>query len=96
MRSWIRTLVLTALAVVLLALFLRNANLGEVWRVMRQARLGLVAAGVGLLFFGYACRAARWQVMLAPIGPTRFARGAARRRSSASPRRSCCRPAPAR
>ena len=58
---------------VLLALFLRNANLGEVWRVMRQARLGLVAVGIGLLFFGYACRAARWQVMLAPIGPTRFA-----------------------
>ena len=72
MRAWIRTLVLTALAVVLLALFLRNANLGEVWRVMRQARLELVAVGVSLLFFGYACRAARWQVMLTPIGPTRF------------------------
>ena len=73
MRAWFRTVVLTALAVLLLALFLRNANLGEVWRVMRQARLGLVAVGVALLFFGYACRAARWQVMLAPLGPTRFA-----------------------
>ncbi|MGE0359723.1 MAG: lysylphosphatidylglycerol synthase transmembrane domain-containing protein [Vicinamibacterales bacterium] len=73
MRSWIRTAVVTALALGLLALFLRNANLQEVWRVMRQARLGLVAAGVGLLFFGYACRTARWQVMLMPIGPTRFA-----------------------
>ncbi len=72
MRSWIRTLVVTALAVLLLALFLRNANLDEVWRVMRQARLDLVAAGVALLFFGYGARTARWQVMLAPIGPTRF------------------------
>ena len=72
MRSSIRTLVVTALAVGLLALFLRNANLDEVWRVMREARLGLVAVGVALLFFGYACRAARWQVMLAPIGRTHF------------------------
>jgi len=72
MRSWIRTAVVTALALGLLALFLRNANLQEVWRVMRQAQLALVAAGVGLLFFGYACRTARWQVMLTPIGPTRF------------------------
>ncbi|MGD9906154.1 MAG: lysylphosphatidylglycerol synthase transmembrane domain-containing protein [Vicinamibacterales bacterium] len=73
MHSWIRTAVVTALALGLLALFLRSADLDEVWRVMRQARLGLVAAGVGCLFFGYACRTARWQVMLAPIGPTRFA-----------------------
>ena len=72
MRSWIRTLVVTALAAVLLAAFLRNANLREVWSVMRQARLGLVAVGVGCLFFGYVCRTLRWQVMLAPIGATRF------------------------
>jgi uncharacterized protein (TIRG00374 family) len=72
MRSWIRPLVVTALAAGLLALFLRNANLREVWSVMRQARLDLVAVGVALLFFGYVCRALRWQVMLAPIGPTRF------------------------
>jgi glycosyltransferase 2 family protein len=72
MRAWIRTLVVTALAVLLLALFLRNANLDEVWRVMRQARLDQVALGVGLLFFGYVCRTVRWQLMLAPIGPTRF------------------------
>jgi uncharacterized protein (TIRG00374 family) len=73
MRSSIRTLIVTALTALLLAVFLRNANLGEVWRVMRAARLDLIAAGVALLFLGYAFRTARWQVMLAPIGPTRFA-----------------------
>jgi uncharacterized protein (TIRG00374 family) len=72
MRSSIRTLIVTALAVLLLALFLRNANLPKVWEVMRQARLDLVAVGVALLFFGYGCRTARWQVMLAPIGKTHF------------------------
>jgi uncharacterized protein (TIRG00374 family) len=72
MRASIRTLIVTALAVGLLALFLRNANLSEVWAVMRGARLDLVGAGIVLLFFGYVCRTARWQVMLAPIGPTRF------------------------
>jgi uncharacterized protein (TIRG00374 family) len=72
MRSWIRNIIVVALAVFLLALFLRNANLAEVGAVMRQARLDLVAVGVAFLFSTYVLRAVRWQVMLAPIGATRF------------------------
>lgn len=72
MRPWLRNSVLIALMLVLVGVFLRNANLAEVWHVMRTAHPGLVAAGVGCLFASYALRALRWQVMLAPLGTTHF------------------------
>lgn len=72
MRPWLRNTVLVALMLVLVGVFLRNANLAEVWHVMRTAHPGLVAAGVACLFASYALRALRWQVMLAPLGPTHF------------------------
>ena len=57
---------------VLVGVFLRNANLAKVWHVMRTAHPGLVASGVVCLFATYALRAVRWQVMLAPLGRARF------------------------
>lgn len=72
MRPWLRNSVLVALMLVLVGVFLRNANLAEVWHVMRGADPGLVAAGVACLFATYALRAVRWQVMLAPLGRTHF------------------------
>ena len=72
MRPWLRNTILVALTLVLVGVFLRNANLAAVWQVMRTARSGLVAVGVACLFATYALRALRWQVMLAPLGPTHF------------------------
>ena len=72
MRPWLRNTVLVALMLVLVGVFLRNANLAEVWHAVRTAHPELVAAGIGCLFVTYALRALRWQVMLAPLGPTHF------------------------
>lgn len=72
MRPWLRNALLIALMLVLVGVFLRNADLAEVWRVMRTADRGLVAAGVVCLFLTYALRARRWQVMLAPLGHAHF------------------------
>lgn len=72
MRPWLRHLVITALMLALVAVFLRNANLAEVWRVVLTARGPLVAAGIGCLFASYLLRAVRWQVMLSPLGHARL------------------------
>ncbi|MGE0815195.1 MAG: lysylphosphatidylglycerol synthase transmembrane domain-containing protein [Vicinamibacterales bacterium] len=72
MRPWLRNVLVTALMLALIGVFLRNANLAEVWRVVRDARWPLVGAGVLCLFTSYALRAVRWQLMLAPLGRTHF------------------------
>ncbi|MEP7117282.1 MAG: lysylphosphatidylglycerol synthase transmembrane domain-containing protein [Acidobacteriota bacterium] len=72
MRPWLRTVALLALTVVLVAVFLRNADLHQVWTVMRTADVRLVAVGVACVMASYALRAVRWQVMLSPLGHPRF------------------------
>lgn len=72
MRPWLRNVALLGLTVVLVAVFLRNADLHRVWAVMRTANPVLVGVGVVCVFLSYVLRAVRWQVMLAPLGPTRF------------------------
>ena len=73
LKRYLRTVVVLAIAVFLLALFLRQANLREVWAEMRNGRAGLVALAVGVTLLTYVLRALRWQYLLAAIGPTRFA-----------------------
>ena len=72
MRSHLRTAAVTVLAIALLAWFLRNANLADVWTAVRGARLGYVATALSLVLVTYWARAVRWQYLLHPIGPTRF------------------------
>ena len=72
MRPWLRNVALLALTVALVGVFLRNADLRQVWAVVRTADLGLVSCGVACVFITYAIRAVRWQTMLAPLGPARF------------------------
>ena len=63
---------MTALTVGLLALFVRNADLGGVWTAMRSARGdALVLAGI-ITVVMYLVRAERWQYLLEPLGHTRF------------------------
>jgi uncharacterized protein (TIRG00374 family) len=62
----------TALAIGLLAVFLRNADLARVWAEMNRARADLLVAALALVFVMYAVRAERWQYLLEPLGHTRF------------------------
>ena len=73
MRSHLRAALVLALTIGLLAYFLRDVKLGDVWEKTREADARLLALGVGVTLMTYVLRAFRWQYLLAPIGPTRFA-----------------------
>jgi uncharacterized protein (TIRG00374 family) len=68
MRASLRTALAALLAIGLLALFLRNTDLHQVWAEVQRARLDLVALAVGITGLTYLFRAIRWQYLLAPIG----------------------------
>ena len=68
----LRTALVSILAIALLAWFLRNANLVDVWAHVRHARVDLLFAGLVLVASTYWVRVIRWQHLLAPVGPTRF------------------------
>ena len=72
MRNVIRTVVVIALAVGLLALFLRNADLGRVWASVRAARADFLLLAVLMTCATFVIRAERWQYLLSPLGRTRF------------------------
>lgn len=72
MRSRIRTALILAITVALLAFFFRDANFADVWAETRRANPWQLAAAVVFTGVTYALRAWRWQWLLAPIGPTRF------------------------
>ena len=72
MRASLRTLVAIVLAVALVAVFLRNADLSHVWLAMRGARLDLLVAATVLTVVTFVIRAERWQYLLEPLGRTRF------------------------
>ena len=72
MRNVIRTVVVIALAVGLLALFLRNADLGRVWASVRAARADFLLLSLLLTCGTFVIRAERWQYLLSPLGRTRF------------------------
>jgi len=73
MRARLRTIIVAALAIGLLALFLRRADFGRVWGEIVRGNPWLLLAGVGTTLTTYALRARRWQCLLDGIGPTRFA-----------------------
>jgi glycosyltransferase 2 family protein len=60
------------LAIALLGWFLRDANLGDVWRHVRSARVDLLLVALVFVASTLWIRAVRWQYLLTPIGPTRF------------------------
>jgi uncharacterized protein (TIRG00374 family) len=72
MRTHLRTLIVFGLAVALLAVFLRGANLATVWAELTHGRLDLLALSLVTTMLTYALRALRWQYLLAGLGPTRF------------------------
>ena len=72
MRSRIRTILIVAITVGLLAFFFRDANFADIWAETRRADPWLLAAAVVITGLTYALRAWRWQSLLAPIGHARF------------------------
>jgi uncharacterized protein (TIRG00374 family) len=72
MRAELRTGLILAVTVALVAFFLRSADLGAVWLELRRAELAPIAASLVAMVFVYVMRAIRWQFLLRPIGPTGF------------------------
>jgi uncharacterized protein (TIRG00374 family) len=72
LRNIIRTAIVIGLAVGLIAIFLRNADLGRVWSAVAAARADFLALSVALTALTFVIRAERWQYLLGPLGPTTF------------------------
>ncbi len=72
MRARLRTIVVVILALVLLGLFLRQADLRQVWIEIKRCRVDLVFFGFCSMAFNLAVRSYRWQYLLEPIGQTSF------------------------
>jgi uncharacterized protein (TIRG00374 family) len=68
-----RTILVSLLAIALLAWFLRDANLSDVWSRARDAHIGFLIVAFIAVPLSYITRAIRWQYLLAPLGPTRLA-----------------------
>ncbi len=72
MSSHLRTIVLLGIGVLLLALFVGQANIGDVWAEIRSGRPELVLVAIAFTMLTYLLRAIRWQYLLSALGPTRL------------------------
>jgi glycosyltransferase 2 family protein len=72
MRAHLRTLIVFGLALGLLALFLRGADLGTVWVELTRGRVDLLLGSLATTMLTYALRALRWQYLLAGLGRIGF------------------------
>ena len=72
MRAHLRTAAVIACTAGLLAAFLWNANLTDVWEEVRAAQPLLLLLSIVLQAVTYTLRALRWMVLLEPVGKVRF------------------------
>jgi glycosyltransferase 2 family protein len=72
MRTSVRNVLIALLALGLLTWFLRNARLGDVWREIEGADVGLLVIALGSIALNFGLRSARWQYLLAPVGHVGF------------------------
>jgi uncharacterized protein (TIRG00374 family) len=73
MRSHVRTIVVLAIALALIALFFYNVNLWGVLAAITRARPAWLALSLSTMFVNLAIRALRWKFLLEPLGSTTFA-----------------------
>ena len=73
MPSYVRTIVVLAVAALLLVLFLYNVDLRGVVSQIVHAQPGWLALSLATMFVNLAIRAWRWQYLLEPLGGTTFA-----------------------
>jgi uncharacterized protein (TIRG00374 family) len=72
MRSHVRTFLVLAVAVALIALFLHNVDLWRVLTAIVHARPEWLALSLATMLVNLAIRSLRWQYLLAPLGHTSF------------------------
>jgi len=72
MRSYVRSAIVLAVAVGLVALFLRHVDLWRVAVDILRARPEWLALSLGTMFANLAIRSLRWRYLLDPLGPTTF------------------------
>jgi hypothetical protein len=72
MRSHVRTIVVLAVALALIALFLYNVNFWGVLAAIRRAHRGWLALSLSTTVVNLAIRALRWKFLLEPLGATTF------------------------
>src|SRR6185503_19313902 len=73
MRSHLRTIIVLAVAVALVALFLHNVDLWRVLAAIAGARQEWLALSLATMLLNLAIRALRWKYLLEPLGHTTFA-----------------------
>src|SRR5712691_7572123 len=73
MRSHLRTLIVLAVAVALIALFLQNVDLWRVMTAIAHARPEWLVLSLATMVVNLAIRALRWKYLLEPLGHTTFA-----------------------
>jgi uncharacterized protein (TIRG00374 family) len=73
MKSRVRTIVVLAVALALVAVFLSNVNLWGVAAAIARARPEWLAFALMAMFLNLAIRAFRWKYLLEPLGGTDFA-----------------------
>jgi hypothetical protein len=73
MRSRARSILILAVTAGLLAFFFRDVDFAGVWAETLRANPWQLIVAVAFTLLTYVLRAWRWQYLLAPIGPTRFA-----------------------
>src|SRR5947207_15767002 len=73
MRSHIRTLIVLAIALALIAVFLHNVDLWGVMTTIAHARPEWLALSLATMVVNLAIRALRWKCLLEPLGHTPFA-----------------------
>src|SRR5262245_6418693 len=72
MRSHLRTIIVVALALALLAVFLYNVDVRGVVGEIVRARADWLVLSLASMFVNLAIRAWRWQYLLEPLGHTAF------------------------
>jgi glycosyltransferase 2 family protein len=72
LKRVLQAIVVAALTVLLLALFLRNADLRDVGGVIRRANFGWLALGFAANLGALVCRTLRWRTILDPKSPPPF------------------------
>jgi uncharacterized protein (TIRG00374 family) len=72
MRSHIRTIIVLAVAVALIALFLHNVDLWRVLSAIVHAQPEWLVLSIATMLVNLAIRALRWQYLLEPLGHTSF------------------------
>src|SRR3954471_12211754 len=72
MRFHVRTIVVLAIALALIALFLSNVNLWGVLAVIARARPEWLPLSRATMFVNLSIRSLRWKYLLEPLGETTF------------------------